>query len=166
MSGAKHSGRAAGDPHWPPVRRVVTGLDAEGRSCVLFDGVVEPLVPPPGGSVVNIWRSASLPADNTGGDDLGSCEFEHDQLTSPGSSFILVHFPPGLNQDGAWMHFTDTLDYMVALVGEVTLVLETGDIVLRAGDVLVDRGIVHGWRNDSAAPAMAAVVTVPALPAS
>jgi quercetin dioxygenase-like cupin family protein len=148
------------EPTWRAVRRVVTGLDREGRSCVLFDGTIGPVVQPQVGSVVNIWRSDALPAHNTGSDDQ-RIEFEFEQLRAPGCSFLLVHYPPGINVE---MHATDTLDYMVVMLGEVTLVLDAGDVVLRAGDVLVDRGIVHGWRNDSGALAIAAVAIVPAVP--
>jgi mannose-6-phosphate isomerase-like protein (cupin superfamily) len=46
----------------------------------------------------------------------------------------------------------------------VVLVLETGEVTLRAGDCIVDRGVIHGWRNDGAVPAVYASVTIPAHP--
>ena len=70
---------------------------------------------------------------------------------------------PGQDEP-AFMHATDTIDYLAVLKGEITMVLETGDVVLRAGDLIVDRGIVHGWRNDGAAEAAMISVTVPARP--
>jgi quercetin dioxygenase-like cupin family protein len=161
VSGIVAGESAESDAHWPAIRRVVTGLDSEGRSCVLLDATINPVVRSEQGSVLNIWRSLALPADNAGSDDKGSGDFALGQLCAPGSSFLLVHYPPGVYVE---MHATDTLDYMVVMFGEVTLVLDTGETVLRAGDVLVDRGIVHGWRNDSSVPAVAAVAIVPALP--
>ena len=62
------------------------------------------------------------------------------------------------------MHATDTLDYIVVIGGEIVLVLETGETVLRAGDFLVDRGVLHAMRNDGESDALIAVVTLPAHP--
>jgi len=45
------------------------------------------------------------------------------------------------------MHATDTIDYLIILSGKVTLVLEEGEADLGPGDFVVDRGVVHGWRN-------------------
>ena len=46
----------------------------------------------------------------------------------------------------------------------VVLALETGEVTLRPGDLIVDRGVIHGWRNDGAVPAVFASVTIPAKP--
>jgi mannose-6-phosphate isomerase-like protein (cupin superfamily) len=139
-------------------RRVVTGLDAEGKSCVLIDGPV-----PRHGPVANlVWRSAAVPADNSGSDDA-AVPYAMEMLHDGGTNFILTELPPGLGGD-AFMHATDTLDYLVVISGEVVLVLETGEVTLRPGDTIVDRGVIHGWRNDGAVPAVYASVTIPALP--
>jgi mannose-6-phosphate isomerase-like protein (cupin superfamily) len=138
-------------------RRVVTGLDAEGRSCVLIDGPV-----PRHGPVANlVWRNA-LPADNSGTADE-AVPYAMELLHDGGVNFILTELPPGLSGD-AFMHATDTIDYLVVISGEVVLVLETGEVTLRAGDLIVDRGVIHGWRNDGAVPAVYASVTIPAHP--
>ena len=47
------------------------------------------------------------------------------------------------------MHRTESLDYAVVLEGEITLVLDDQDIVLKAGDVCVQRGNNHSWSNRS-----------------
>ena len=47
------------------------------------------------------------------------------------------------------MHRTETIDYAVVLEGEITLVLDEQDIVLKAGDVCVQRGNNHSWSNRS-----------------
>ncbi|OYV02013.1 MAG: cupin [Burkholderiales bacterium PBB5] len=51
------------------------------------------------------------------------------------------------------MHRTETIDYVVVLSGELTLVLDEVDVVLRAGDVLVQCGTNHAWENRSHEPA-------------
>ena len=47
------------------------------------------------------------------------------------------------------MHVTETLDFLVVLSGELRLIMEEGDIVLRPGDSVVQRGTLHAWANDS-----------------
>jgi quercetin dioxygenase-like cupin family protein len=115
-----------------PPRRVVTGLDGEGRSCVAIDG--------PAATV--IWRAGALPADNGGAADEGGGRF---RFPTEGVEFVYSDFPPG---GGSPMHATDTLDFLVVVSGQVTFITETGEVRLEAGDVLVDRGAYHGWRND------------------
>ncbi|KAK8048924.1 hypothetical protein PG994_010654 [Apiospora phragmitis] len=49
------------------------------------------------------------------------------------------------------MHRTVSLDYGVVLEGEVDLVLDSGEARrLRRGDLAVQRGTMHAWRNPSA----------------
>jgi mannose-6-phosphate isomerase-like protein (cupin superfamily) len=139
-------------------RRVVTGLDAEGRSCVIIDDEVPRHAP-----VANlVWRSGAVPADNAGSADA-AVPYDMAMLHDGGTNFILTEFPPGMGGE-AFMHATDTIDYLVVISGEVVLVLETGEVTLRAGDLIVDRGVIHGWRNDGNVPAVYCSVTIPAHP--
>jgi len=48
--------------------------------------------------------------------------------------------------------------------GQITFGVETGEVTLSAGDVLVDRGVVHSWRNDGNEDAVYTVVALPASP--
>ena len=50
------------------------------------------------------------------------------------------------------MHRTETVDYAVILEGELTLILDQEDVVLRAGDVVIQRGTSHSWANRSDKP--------------
>ena len=47
------------------------------------------------------------------------------------------------------MHRTETIDYAVVLEGEITLILDDKDVILKAGDVVVQRGNNHSWSNRS-----------------
>ena len=137
-------------------RRVVTGLDAEGKSCVVIDGPVPRL-----SQASNlIWRTAAVPADNAGRADTAA-PYAMDMLHDGGSNFMLVELPVGM---GRFMHATDTIDYLVVIEGRVTLELEAGETALGPGDFIVDRGVIHAWRNDGPDVAVMASVTLPALP--
>ena len=47
------------------------------------------------------------------------------------------------------MHITDTVDYAIILFGEMYAVLEDRETLMKAGDVLVQRGTNHAWSNRS-----------------
>lgn len=49
----------------------------------------------------------------------------------------------------AFMHRTETIDYGIVLEGEITLIVDEGETVVRAGDIVVQRGTNHGWANRS-----------------
>lgn len=138
-------------------RRVVTGINERGQSCVIIDGAV-PATSPASGLV---WRTEEVPADNSGIDDIDVPQFSIDHMHDGSTNFLLVEYPPGTVID---QHATDTIDYLIVLEGEILLTLEAGEARLKAGDFLVDRGVVHGWHNDSDDKVVMAIITVPALP--
>jgi len=138
-------------------RRVVTGLDGAGRSCVLIDGPIPRFNEM---TAALAWRTDSQPATNEHPGDTVA-PYAVDMLHTPGSNFAICQFPPGSPEI---MHATDTIDYLVILKGRVTLVLEDGEADLGPGDFVVDRGVMHGWRNPHGEPCVAAVVNLPAHP--
>jgi mannose-6-phosphate isomerase-like protein (cupin superfamily) len=58
------------------------------------------------------------------------------------------------------MHRTETIDYAIVLSGEITMVMDDCDVVLKAGDVLVQCGTNHAWSNRSNAPCIVAFVLI------
>lgn len=139
-------------------RRVVTGIDAEGKSAVVIDGPIPRL--DPNMTAALAWRTSGQPADNSGNDDVAA-PYEVAMLHTPGSNFAICEFKANTPE---LMHATDTIDYLVILSGRVTLVLEDGEADLGPGDFVVDRGVNHGWRNPHGEPCIAAVVNLPAHP--
>jgi mannose-6-phosphate isomerase-like protein (cupin superfamily) len=51
-----------------------------------------------------------------------------------------------------FMHRTETIDYGIVIEGELTLILDEGETVVRAGDIVIQRGTNHGWANRSSKP--------------
>ncbi|MEI7738536.1 MAG: cupin domain-containing protein [Betaproteobacteria bacterium] len=47
------------------------------------------------------------------------------------------------------MHQTETIDYVIVLNGEIYMVLDKSEVLLKAGDVAVQRGTNHAWSNRS-----------------
>jgi mannose-6-phosphate isomerase-like protein (cupin superfamily) len=58
----------------------------------------------------------------------------------------------GDNQRHPFMHRTKTVDYAVVLEGEVTMLLDDGEVHLKQGDVVIQRGTNHAWSNRSNKP--------------
>lgn len=144
-------------------RRIVAGLDANGKSCVVLDEAV----PAPGTeamSVTTLFTGALGRADNAAPLTPGFPEFSMSQLTDPVYSMMIATYPPGLGQDDPGMHFTNTADHFHIIEGEVVLVLESGDVLLRQGDTGVCRGVMHGWRNDTDKQARLVTFVLPADP--
>jgi mannose-6-phosphate isomerase-like protein (cupin superfamily) len=171
-------------------RRIVTGHDEKGRAVVLFDGESPHsffLEKAGGLRLTEIWETRSSPADNSGRRDAA----DHEQRIEPaggGSVFRIIEYPPdsvrlktlapetffhGMGAKAAdaatrrhpGMHKTDTVDYCVVLSGEIWAVLDEGEVLLRAGDCLVQRGTNHAWSNRTEEPCVIAFVLIAAKPA-
>lgn len=139
------------------LRRVVTGLDADGKSTVIIDGPIAPMSDMGG----MVWKTGSVPADNSGSDDPAGGAFSLEMMEGGGSTFMVIEFAPGIAE---YWHITQTIDYIVVLEGEIVLQLEAGEAHLKTGDFVVDRGVIHNWRNDGTVRAVLACITLPAHP--
>lgn len=60
------------------------------------------------------------------------------------------------------MHETDSIDYAIVISGEIYAIMEKGEKLLRAGDVLIQRGTLHSWSNRSDAYCRVAFMLVEA----
>jgi hypothetical protein len=161
------------------VRRVVTGHTADGRSYVAVDDR-RPFVP----RLAQIWSTDALPTSNTDATDGADRSIALD-APDGGSRFWIVRFPAtyGLGADdreaaakrlaeqGADvaagerpMHATRTVDYVVVLQGQVTLILDDGEIILNQFDCAVQRGTSHHWENRTGADALVVFVLLDAQP--
>ena len=58
------------------------------------------------------------------------------------------------------MHKTETVDYIILLKGDVTLVLDEEDVDLKPFDVVVQRGTNHAWVNNGKEPALLIAVLI------
>jgi uncharacterized cupin superfamily protein len=164
------------------VRRLVTIDDEEGKSIAIADGpcsdlrsdparpgfssariwvtdsspvrigsyretVLQPhtIEPPRGGSVCRI---VTFPPDDTFRGKVGARDvkaFFH-AMGSPAASTYSATAPH------PYMQRTQTLDFCLILEGEITLVLDTAEVHLKAGDTVVQRGTNHAWSNRSNRP--------------
>jgi uncharacterized cupin superfamily protein len=103
------------------------------------------LEPPPGGSVC---RVVTFPPDAGWRGRVSAAQVQawFAAMGSPGASSF------GKGAPHPYMQQTRTLDFCLVLEGEITLVLDTGEVHLAAGDTVVQRGTSHAWSNRSDAP--------------
>jgi mannose-6-phosphate isomerase-like protein (cupin superfamily) len=66
----------------------------------------------------------------------------------------------GGNSRHAFMHRTETIDYGIVLAGELTLIVDEGETVVRAGDIVIQRGTNHGWANRGSVPCRIAFILI------
>ncbi|MCA2208652.1 cupin domain-containing protein [Nocardia rosealba] len=66
-----------------------------------------------------------------------------------GTGLRIVGFPPAETESAPDMHRTASLDYAYIIEGEIYAVMDDDSTLMRAGDVLIQRGTNHGWANRS-----------------
>jgi mannose-6-phosphate isomerase-like protein (cupin superfamily) len=66
----------------------------------------------------------------------------------------------GSGSKHAFMHRTETIDYGIVLEGEITLIMDEGETVVRAGDIVIQRGTNHGWANRGNVPCRIAFILI------
>lgn len=163
-----------------PFRRIVTG-HRNGKSAIVRDTALAPYAFQniPGFEQTYVWATDGAGEADPARIDAAMPE---SALPTPGGSLVqVVTFPPrsrrsesavdpaaiareyqarlpGLadtfEHDSSEMHATPTTDYALLLDGELSLELDDGETVhLSAGDLVVQQGTRHGWRNTSERPA-------------
>lgn len=144
-------------------RRVVIGSNNAGKSIILIDGdATNTKEMMSGFRRTDIWMSEATPVDNTGNEDMGAREIVFPSQS--GSLFTYAEIAPGLGVDESGWHATDTVDYIVILKGEIYCLVDEGEVLLKAGDLLVQRGTNHAWVNRSSETCIIAGVMIGANP--
>jgi quercetin dioxygenase-like cupin family protein len=132
--------------YYRPLRRLVTGVDADGRSQVTSDSLTADTEVTPEYVLDDLW-SMTVPAVVDGplvlpdhpGADIAPASGLFRRCTIPANTTI-------------GFHTTDTVDCITVVSGSVTLILETGEVEMSTGDCVVQRNTVHGWRTSGSEP--------------
>jgi quercetin dioxygenase-like cupin family protein len=131
----------------PLVRRVVTGHDSEGRSILRDDESFATEVIAGGDAAFALmWTTETVPADNN--DPTDGRARDAGLTLKNGSVIRIVDMLPG---GASPMHRSNSIDYGIILSGHVELEVDDGaKTLLGPGDIVVQSGTVHLWRNPSA----------------
>ena len=170
-------------------RRIVVGVDDEGRSTFVSDANTDTRLVTEAFTRNVIWGGDVVPtpvlADNAVRDAA--------EIPPPPSGYYydVSTFPPdsewdyqggyakALAQAGVGdpeaaeqahavdgpgaipgMHQTDTIDIVTVISGEIWAVVETGEVLVKTGDTVVHRGTWHAWRNRSDTPCTVAALHI------
>jgi mannose-6-phosphate isomerase-like protein (cupin superfamily) len=169
------------------IRCVITGRNSTGKSVFVKDASVAPITLSllPGFEFHRLWGADSIPQLPNDGTPP-----PHSRYFPPAGGFRFAFFtvPPGtskipentdlpaafaeiqsklpgmveiLEPTHPGMHTTGTVDFDVVLAGEVILELDDGaEVLLKAGDCVVQNGTRHAWHNRSSDPCIIAVALI------
>ena len=161
-------------------KRYVVGADASGKSAVLMDEATNVQENPGFFYRATLWSTKEVPVDNTIATDRAlDC---HTREPFPGgmlfraleifpdpedrqthlAAVLQLHrrvgqkhapTPEDLARHPS-MHRTDTLDCFACVKGEIYLMTDVDEVLLRPGDTVVIRGTNHAWSNRSNEPCL------------
>ena len=168
------------------MRRIITGHNKHGKSIITMDGPPARSIGEDVGGLFELWNTDGNDVNSS--DDIDRAD--EDIILSPPDGvtkfryFQINPLPEGVPEEmmqeiaadafekiGAAhhridtskhpaMHKTDTVDYIILLKGDVTLILDEEEIDLKPFDVVVQRGTNHAWVNNGNDPALLIAVLV------
>ena len=168
------------------MRRVITGHDKNGKSIVVLDGPPARSIGEDVGGLFELWNTDGNTINTQDNIDRADDEI----ILSPPSNgskfryFQINPTPEGIPMDimqdiaadafdkiGAAhhridttkhpaMHKTETIDYIILLKGDVTLILDQEEVDIKPFDVVVQRGTNHAWVNNRSDPALLIAVLI------
>ena len=168
------------------MRRIITGHNDKGKSIVSIDGPPARSIGEDVGGLYELWNTDGNDVVSTDAIDRAD---EDIILSSPSGGTKFRYFqinplPEGIPDDmlqeiaadafekvGAShhrvdtskhpaMHKTETVDYIILLEGDVTLILDDEEIDINPFDVVVQRGTNHAWVNNGTEPALLIAVLI------
>jgi mannose-6-phosphate isomerase-like protein (cupin superfamily) len=162
----------------PPIHRVVTGHDPQGKSIISSNGplsTIREIEAIPGMLFHEVWEMSGVPLIADNGADPTPGPLAH-QAPENGNRIRFVDFPPDesylaeaearmkalfrevddvtaltvkADSPHPMMHRAEAVDYAVVIEGKMTLVLDDSEVDLGPGSVVVQRGANHAWANRS-----------------
>ena len=168
------------------MRRIITGHNEEGKSVIAIDGPPARSIGEDVGGLFELWNTDGNDIISTDSQDRADEEI----ILSPPDGgtkfryFQINPLPEGVPNEimqeiaadafekiGAAhhrvdtskhpaMHKTETIDYIILLKGDVTLVLDQEEVDLKPFDVVVQRGTNHAWVNNGDEPALLIAVLI------
>ncbi|WP_131782947.1 cupin domain-containing protein [Legionella gresilensis] len=151
-------------------RRVVTGY-RNGVATIIEDKQVDNVISHEAGYIISdAWATDSMPVEST------RCAQIFDELlpktNKNGTLFRYVYIPPDSQTRKYFpdvpglphplMHQTQTLDYIVILSGEIYLIMEDTETLLKPGDIVIQCGTNHAWSNRTEQPCVQLAVVLDA----
>ena len=168
------------------MRRIVTGHNTNGKSIIQIDGPPARSIGEEIGGLYEIWNETGIAVDTLSDFDnadsdiilsppVGGSKFRYFRImpTPQGVSVEILnkmaeeafsrigaaHHRVDITKHPA-MHKTETIDYIILLKGDVTLILDEEEVKINPFDVVVQRGTNHAWVNNGSEPALLIAVLI------
>ena len=168
------------------MRRIITGHNEDGKSIITMDGPPARSIGEDVGGLFELWNTDGNDIISTDYIDRADEEI----ILSPPDGgtkfryFQINPLPEGVPEEmmqeiaadafekiGAAhhridtskhpaMHKTETIDYIILLKGDVTLLVDNDEVELKPHDVVVQRGTNHAWINKGSEPALLIAVLI------
>ena len=168
------------------MRRIITGHNAEGKSVITIDGPPARSLSENEGGLYELWNTDGNEINTLDDTDradsevllsppVGGTKFRYFQInpTPEGvpADLIEAATAAAFEKMGAAhhrvdttrhpaMHKTKTIDYIILLKGDVTLLLDEEEVDLKPFDVVVQRGTNHAWVNNGSETALFIAVLI------
>ena len=168
------------------MRRIITGHNQEGKSIITIDGPPACSIGEDVGGLFELWNTDGMPVNSTDKLDRADSEII---LSPPANGTKFRYFQINPTPEGVpWeilqevaaqafsrigaahhridtskhpaMHKTETIDYIVLLQGDVSLLLDEEEVRLQPFDTVVQRGTNHAWVNHGHKPALLIAVLI------
>ncbi|MDC2972340.1 cupin domain-containing protein [Gammaproteobacteria bacterium] len=168
------------------MRRIITGHNENGKSIITMDGPPARSIGEDVGGLFELWNTdgnevISSDVIDRADDEIilsppsGGTKFRYFQINPlpedvpedmlqeiAADAFEKVgaaHHRVDTTKHPA-MHKTETVDYIILLKGDVTLILDEEEVNLKPFDVVVQRGTNHAWVNNGNEPALLIAVLI------
>lgn len=136
------------------VRRVVTAHNADGKSHIANDEVVD---------FANIWNGTpDHPLGTASGTEPPGVSHATGQTRCFVAAIAPSKDPKPTTANRIGYHRANGIAYCLILNGEIVFLVDRQEVVVRAGDVVVERNTLHSWRNEGSEPVAMFIVTVSA----
>ncbi len=153
-------------------RRIVTG-HRDGVATIIEDKQVAHVMENQAGFIVSDpWATSTMPVKQDKSAEIFDEFFP--KLHRNGTLFRYISIPPDVQtkqffpekvgQLHPLMHKTDTLDYIIILSGELYLILEDCETLLKPGDIVIQCGTNHAWSNKTNEPCIQLAVLLDSRP--
>ncbi len=171
------------------LRRIITGHNNKGKSIISIDGPPSRILGEDVGGLFELWNTDGDAIDSRTNHDRADIDVK---LSPPKNGtkfryFAIKPTPKNIPKEkieeatarafelmGAAnervdtsrhpaMHKTKTIDYIILLKGDITLLLDNDEVRLKPFDVVVQRGTNHAWVNNGDETALLIAVLIDSI---
>ena len=136
------------------LRRIVTAHNAEGKSYIAADETVD---------ASRLWDATpDRPLGTTGKSEPIGLSHATGQTRCFVAAIPPSKEPKPTTVNRVGYHRANGIAYCLILNGELVFLVDTQEVVVRSGDVVVERNTLHSWRNEGNDPVSMFIVTVSA----